>query len=82
MAVLVAHFVELLMNSHYQAILIERDRAETRLKNAEVSGATFYEYRVLLRELEHLEHQLKAFECMKGMLPQTRQEIGEVEGPC
>ena len=56
------------MNAIKEALQNDRDELETRLKIALESGISFYEYRVLQRELKYAEHKLKAFENLKGVL--------------
>ena len=56
------------MNAIKEALQNDRDELETRLKIALETGVSFYEYRILQRELEYAEHKLKAFENLKGIL--------------
>ena len=56
------------MNAHLEAMLNERDMLRTRLETAQVSCASFLEYRIIQRELEHAESKLKMFEAMRGVL--------------
>lgn len=51
------------MNAYRDAVRVERDRAEKRLKALEATeGSTFQERRILQRELEQLEHRLIWFD--------------------